>query len=153
MPAALARLLRLRALLEESSRVELELRAALAARIDRAQERERETARASRGLVIEAICDKDSLDGQGESRTVEWTNAETASWREQQLEPIAQATARRVAEGRAAFFERRTERQQVEAILDAAKAREQMEHDRRTQRELDDWFGMKLIRERRRSQS
>jgi hypothetical protein len=151
MPPVLDRLLRLRALLEESSRVELELRTALAARIDRAQQRERETERASRGLAIEVICDQGSApeqsEGRTQTRTLEWINAEIAAWRGRQLEPIAAATARRVAEGRAAFFERRMERQQVESILDAARAREQAEEERRTQRDLDDWFSMKLFKD------
>ena len=147
MAAALARLLKLRTLLEESSRMELERRAALAARIDRAQLRERESIRKSREQALIKICEDGPAHEQAEQRTTEWMNAESATWRDQQLEPLAQASARKVAFGREEFFERRKERQQVESVLDAEKARLREEQERRTQRELDDWFGMKQARQ------
>jgi hypothetical protein len=149
MAAPLARLLKLRSLLEESSRMELERRAALAARIDLAQQRERESIWESRERALEKICENGSAIEQARQRTTEWMNAENAAWREQQLQPLVQATARRVAEGREEFFERRKERLQVESVLDAERARLREEQERRTQRELDDWFGMKQIRQRR----
>lgn len=149
MPAALARLLRLRSLLENSSRTELERRAALAARIDRAQELERQTIRASRAQALKTICEGGPAIEQSQQRTTEWSSAEAAVWREQQLQPLAAATARRVAEARAEFLERRKERQQAESVLDAERRRLQADQQRRAQRDLDDWFGTKLVRERR----
>lgn len=151
MAAALARLLKLRTLLEESSRMELERRAALAARVERAQLRERESIRESREQALAKICEDGSAHEQAEQRTTEWMNAESAAWRDQQLEPLAQASARKVALGREEFFERRKERQQVESVLDAEKARLREEQERRTQRELDDWFGMKQARQHNRA--
>ena len=59
--------------------------------------------------------------------------------------------ASEVALGREEFFERRKERQQVESVLDAEKARLREEQERRTQRELDDWFGMKQARQHSRA--
>lgn len=147
MRAPLERLLKLRALVEESSKLELERRAALAARIDRAQERERATVRESRGEVVKTVSQNGEAAEQSRERTLEWSNVESAAWRERQLYPLAQATARKVKEGREEFFERRKQRQQVESVIEAQRAREHVERDRRAQRDLDDWFGMKQIRQ------
>lgn len=148
MSTPLARLLKLRRMLEESSRMELGGRAALAARIDQLQERERESARESRERALTTIGERCSGPGQGEQRTMEWMSAENALRRERQLEPLAVAAAQRVAEGREEFFARHKERMQVESVLDAERARLRIERERRNQRELDDWFGMRRIRKR-----
>lgn len=147
MSASLTRLLRLRSILEESVGMELERRAAFAARVDSAQQRDRQSIRDSRHLALKAICEDGPAD-QSRQRSTEWTSAEAAAWREQQLAPLAEAALRRVDEGREEFFDRRKERQQVESVLDAEKARLRAESERRVQRELDDWFVMKLIRQR-----
>lgn len=149
MSASLTRLLRLRSLVEESVRMELERRAAFAARVEVAQQRERQSIRNSREIALEAIC-ADSPAEQARQRSTEWTNAEAAAWRERRLAPLAEAASRRVEEGREEFFERRKERRQVESVLDAEKARLRAETERRAQRELDEWFAMKLIRQRNR---
>ena len=47
---------------------------------------------------------------------------------------------------RVVFFERRKERRQVQSVLEAEQDRLRTEQERRMQRELDDWFGMKQIR-------
>jgi hypothetical protein len=129
--------------------MELERRASLAARIDHAQRRERESIRDSRAQALRKICEDGPALEQAQQRTTEWSNAESAAGREQQLEPVAQATARRVVQGREEFLERRKERQQVESVLEAEKARLRSEQDRRTQRDLDDWFGVKHVRQHR----
>jgi len=147
MPGPLTRLLRLRSLLEESSRTELERRAALAARIDRAQQREQQTVRASRAQVVQTIGEDGPATEQALQRTVEWSSAESATWHERQLQSLADAAARRLAEAREEFLERRKERRQVESVLDAERARLQSEQDRHAQRNLDDWFGAKHNRQ------
>jgi hypothetical protein len=153
MAGSLDRLLRIRTLLEESSRMELERRASFAARIDQAQQRERDTMRASGEQAMKTICEDTPTIEQAQQRTVEWSTAEAAAWREHQLQPLARATAHRVAEGREDFLERRKERLQIESILDAARTRLSNEQDRRAQRDLDDWFSTKQNRERSRPQS
>jgi hypothetical protein len=146
---ALARLLKLRYLLEESSRMELERRAALAARVEEMREGERARIRAGRERVLESICGTGSEDERLRLRSMEWRSAEDAARREQQLGPVAEAVARRVEEGREEFLERRKERLQVEKVLEEEQERLREEQERRTQRDLDDWFGMKQVRERR----
>lgn len=149
MSASLVRLLRLRSIVEESVRMELERRAAFASRVEVAQQRERQSIRESRELAFETICAASSAD-QARQRSTEWTSAEAAAWRERQLAPLAEAASRRVDEGREDFFDRRKERRQVESVLDAEKARLRAESERCAQRELDDWFAMKPMRERNR---
>lgn len=129
--------------------MELERRAAFAARVEGAQHRERQSIRDSRELALEAICGGNPAE-QVRQRSTEWTSAEAAGWRERQLAPLAQVASRRVDEGREEFFERRKERSQVKNVLDAEEARLRAETERRVQRELDDWFAMKLIRQRNR---
>lgn len=129
--------------------MELERRAAFAARVEVSQQRERQSIRNSRELALEAI-GADSPAEQVRQRSIEWTSAEAAAWRERQLAPLAEAASRRVDEGREEFFERRKERRQVESVLDAEKACLRAETERCAQRGLDDWFAMKQIRQRNR---
>ena len=133
--------------------MELEGRAALAARIERVQRSERESARESRERALATIGGSGPSPQQAEQRTMEWMNVESAVGRERQLEPLARAAAERVAVGREQYFARRKERMQVESVLEAERARLRIEQERRAQRDLDDWFGMKLIRERIKSES
>lgn len=147
MPSSLERLLKIRSLLEDSSRAELERRSALSFRIEQIRERERQSALQSRQLVLEAIYENNSATEQAERRSLEWLDAEAAFQREKKLEPIARAAARCVTDSQSEFFELRKERQQVGALLEAARIREQIELEHQAQRALDDWFGMKRIRD------
>lgn len=146
MSAPLARLLKIRRILEESSRMELEGRTALVARIDGLQGREREKARVSRERALAKISEGGPASVQAEERALEWSSVERALWRERQLEPLARAASQRAAESREEFFSRRKERRQVESVLEAELARRRMEEERRIQRDLDDWFGMRRER-------
>ncbi len=129
--------------------MELERRAALAARVEELREGERARIRAGRECALASICGSEPEEERLRERSMEWRSAEEAAKREQQLEPVAQAAARRVAEGREEFLERRKERRQVERVLEAEQERLREEHDRRMQRGLDDWFGMKEARRRK----
>lgn len=149
MKDSLARLLRVRHLLEEASRMELERRAALAARVKETREGERARIRAGRERALQSICGSGPEEDQRRRRVLEWKSAEDAAQREQQLAPVSAVAARRVAEGREEFLERRKERRQVERVLDVERERTRAEQERRVQRDLDDWFGMKQARARR----
>jgi len=129
--------------------MELERRAALAARVEEVREGERASIRAGRERALASICGGGPEEEQLRQRSMEWRSAEDAAQRERQLEPVARAAARRVAEGREEFLERRKERLQVEKVLEEEQERLREERDRRTQRDLDDWFGMKDARRRR----
>lgn len=130
--------------------MELERRAALASRIERARQKERENIRESFEQANRAIGECAAAE-QAQRRTAEWMNAESAAWREHQLRPLAMATDQRVVEARSEFLERRKERRQVESVIDSERVRLGIERERRIQRELDDWFGTKRTRQRSKS--
>jgi hypothetical protein len=151
MRGPLARLLRLRTLLEDSSRMELERRAALAARIDGAQQHEQQNIRESRAQALATICEDSA--SQARQPAAEWMNVEHAQWRSRRLEPLAQAAAQSALHGQQDYFDRRKERRQVESVLDAERALLTAEQERRAQRELDDWFSIKQVREQQKLKS
>jgi hypothetical protein len=174
MNRPLARILRLRALLEEQSRLKLEKLAQQASRIERVRERERELASAGRreafslltetgsretrtsaALADETVAGEIRIGNQGpaqspqERRILTEAIVDLAAWRERQLEPLAQTAARRVETGSEEFFLRRKERRQLETVLQDQAAQRRIEQDRRDQRELDDWFAAMRSRGRR----
>jgi hypothetical protein len=156
---SLTRILRLRALLEEVSRVKLENLAQQVARIERARERERDLASAGRreafSLIAETgvgIASRGGRSGKPaqEERILAEVTVEIAAWRERQMEPLAKAAARRVEAASEEFFLRRKERRQLETLLQDRAALRRIERDRRDQRTLDDWFAATRDRNRRR---
>lgn len=149
MPVTLGRLLKIRRLLEDSSRAELERRVVFAARIERARERDKAAILRSREQALAAIIEEDnSVQEQADRRTLEWSDAENAAARRQQLRTMADAAENRVIEAQVAFLSRRTERRQLESVLDAELERQKREQERRAQRLLDDWFSGKQVRQR-----
>ncbi|MGH9586255.1 MAG: hypothetical protein ACRD3F_04850 [Acidobacteriaceae bacterium] len=150
MAASISRLLKVRRLLEESARLELERRVALADRIERAEECELTNMHESRERAVAAIVDEgDSEQQQSYLRHAEWANADRSAVRRQMLRAMGEATESRVIEARMAFLERRTERRQVKSVLEAGEARARYEQERRIQRDLDDWFGVKQFQRKR----
>lgn len=132
--------------------MEVERRTAFAARIESVRQLEREGIRSNRARAQRIICETVADAKQAtRQRTLEWSNVEAALWRERQLQPLARVAAQRLAEERDEFLARRRERWQVESILDAEKMRARFEQERRTQRDLDDWFSAKQIKVRRES--
>lgn len=148
MPAALGRLLKIRRLLEDSTRVELERRVVFAARVERARERDQASIFRIREQALAAIIDEHNPQESADRRTLEWSDAENATIRRQQLRTIAETAESRVVEARAAFLARRTERRQLESVLDAELELQKRELDRRAQRNLDDWFSLKQVRQK-----
>lgn len=150
MPASLARLLKVRRVLEESSRMELERRVALGARIQHSEEREKAVLLQSRENALAAVIEgSGSVQDSKDRRVIEWANVESAMARRQQLRAMADATETLVIEARATFLQRRRERRQLESVLDAEQAIRRTEKDRRDQRDMDDWFSLKQVRQRR----
>lgn len=129
--------------------MELERQAALAAKIDRAREREERRIDDSRRNVVREAGASRSAEEQAHLRTEEWSEAAIAALRAQALRPLAEAVSRRVTESRVEFLERRKERRQVEEILKEVEEKLAEERKRRAQRELDDWFSGKMLRRRR----
>jgi len=157
----LVRVFRLRALLEEASRVELERLAKHASRVEQARERERGMVLACRkevfSLILEAGSAKVGSGADGgsvrQAANERWflpaAVGEISAWQERRLEPLAQVAACQLEAGREEFFMRRKERQQVETVLQNAAELRKIEKERRDQKTLDDWFAMTRCRRQR----
>lgn len=67
--------------------------------------------------------------------------AETETRRRELLHARRQDSQQVVESERALYLERRTERRQAEAVVDAELLRDHKESERKLQREVDDWYG------------
>lgn len=134
----LDRLLRLRSLLADVSRLELEARLQELAQIESALTHLEQTSRATR---------QQSFAGIAQARSVDWLEAEAiCEWVAWELGVFEKARQRKTVEAntaKAAYLERRKECRQVETVIDAQGAAAAIERDRREQQELDDWFGQR----------
>jgi len=135
MKHPLNRLLRLRSLLEDVSRVELEARLQELAQIERALTHSQEFARAMRLR---------SFAGIAQARSAEWLEAEAvAEWaaREEGIfEKASQGKTSEVNAAKTEYLERRKVRHQVGSVAEPSAAEVAIERSRQEQRELDDWF-------------
>ena len=142
--SALDRLLRLRTLLEDVGRVELEARMQELVRVEREMETSRQWNRELRWQGFAAI---------GEARDAGRLEAEVlARWvadASVALAVLQEQRAMAADAAKAAYLERRKDRRQVESVLEARATVQAIEQGRREQRTLDDWFGQKLRFERK----
>ncbi|HMD22141.1 MAG TPA: hypothetical protein VKH40_17585 [Alloacidobacterium sp.] len=135
MKHPLTRLLRLRSLLEDVSRVELEARLQELAQIERALTRSQDFTRAMRRQSFFGIAQSQSADWLEAEAVGEWVASE-----EKIFEKASQSKTAEVNAAKAAYLERRKERHQVGSVIEARAAADAIERGRREQRELDDWF-------------
>ena len=135
---SLHRLLRLRSLLEDVSRVELEAKLQGLNQVESALARSQETARASRQRQFAGIVDDRNADRLEAQAMSEWVARERGG-----LEKAHHGRTLEVNVAKAAYLERRKESRQVEGIIEAREAAAGVALDRREQRELDDWFGQR----------
>ena len=143
MKHPLARLLRLRSLLEEVSRVELETCLQELAQIERALVHSQDTGRVMR---------RRSFSGIDHAATAERLESEAlGAWviREQEiLRQACQSKTSEVEVAKKVYLERRKESRQVSSVIEARAAADVIESGRREQRELDDWFGQQTRTDR-----
>ncbi|MFP5235418.1 MAG: hypothetical protein ACLGSD_05925 [Acidobacteriota bacterium] len=129
---ALARLLRVRALEEEQRKLALEAELARLHRADAELEACKARERGGRALL---------RSGDGVDRVTAAVEMEAARKQGKLLEQRRSA-AEREAEGlRAAYLEKRTERRQAEALIEGARASEELAARQRAQQQIDDWHG------------
>ena len=139
----LSRLLRLRELEEEQSRLELEL--AVAER-NRAQQ---EIALAAQRQVLgrrnfaAGIVEQNRL-----ARAAGLFETEEARRQRLHLHPQLEAADAEVARQQAEFLQRRIGRQQVETLVENERGRAEVEAGRRAQQMLDDWYGRRKAKEK-----
>lgn len=160
MSRSLSSMLRLRSLLEEESRIQLEKLVQDISRIEDAQEREEEIASACKDVAFSIISEKcgapagvsdpaSALRIAKGAWKIALADREVAHLRKQQLASFAQLTASRVEAYREELVERRKERLQVENLLRHDALIRARELERREQRSLDDWFAAARCRRRR----
>lgn len=161
MSKTFQRILRLRALLEEQSRVQLERHAQRAAQIERSIAQENALSAGGRRELFSIIS---GVAPQGErtpenvslispdakeGRSLAKTSQELAGMRKKKLQQLAKIEERRIAELSLVFHARRKERRQVETVLDHEAMRAEIARQRAEQRNLDDWFAMREVRKSR----
>lgn len=139
---AMRRLLRIRNLEEEQSRLALEATVSEMRRLEHALSYTVERKRIGRGLVLASAHSgllPDRLAGMEEMRS--------AAVHAEALVPHIESKREEVAERRQAFLEKRIERRQAETLIEEGEALEATEEGRRGQQALDNWFSSKQYRD------
>jgi flagellar export protein FliJ len=137
---SLQRLLRLRSLLEEVSRVELEARLQELRRMESthvsvqkeaASLGRRRFAKIAEGRRSDDWCEMQVLDA--------WLAKEKET-----LEAVLYQKAREAEKMKSEYLERRKERGQVESVIETRVHKASLERSRNDQRLLDEWFGRRI---------
>jgi hypothetical protein len=155
------RILRLRALLEEQSRMQLEKHVPRAAQIEHSIAGENALATTGRrelfSLVSGSLSENESHAKEDtatsrnarETRGLANVSQELAAMRKKKLHALAKAEERRIAEQSLVFYERRKEKRQVQTVLDQEAVRAEIKRRRTEQRDLDDWYAMSEAQKRK----
>lgn len=140
MAHSLVRILRLRSLLEDVSRVELEARLQQLTRVESALLRLQEIERDTRAQTFSDIAEDLNSDWIQAGTLTEWME-----WERGVYERTLRRKAVAVEAARAEYLERRKECGQVKSVMEVRMSAKAIERSRREQRELDDWFGQKQM--------
>ncbi|HLH33878.1 MAG TPA: hypothetical protein VKX41_04340 [Alloacidobacterium sp.] len=137
---SLQRLLRLRSLLEEVSRVDLEARLQELRRMESIHACVRgEAASLSRRRFAEIAEGRRSDDWREMQVLDVWLAKEKET-----LETVLSQKAREAENMKSEYLEHRKERRQVESVIAARAHKTSQERGRNDQRQLDDWFGRRI---------
>jgi vacuolar-type H+-ATPase subunit I/STV1 len=136
---ALRRLLHIRDLQEEQSRLALESALGELHSLEDAMAATFERGRRGRRLV-----DASARNGQLADRLAGLEETRSASRHAEALEPRIDAMGEEVRELRQEFLSRRVERRQAETLIRETEAREAVEDGRRGQQTLDNWFSSRM---------
>ena len=136
---ALSRLLRIRDIQEEQSRLVLESALSQLHRLENAMSATVERDRQGRSLVQAS-----AQTGEFTDRLAGIEETRAAGRHAAALEPRIDATGDEVAGLRQEFLLKRVERLQAETLIQETEAREAVESDRRSQQALDEWYGSRL---------
>jgi flagellar biosynthesis chaperone FliJ len=132
---AMRRLLRIRDLQEEQSKLTLESALSELHELEHALTATGEIDRRGRGLIVTS-----AHTGELTDRLVGIEESHTAQRRIEALEPMIEESKVEVEDLRQEFLTKRIERRQAETLIEEAEAREAIEIGRRGQQSLDDWF-------------
>jgi hypothetical protein len=138
MKRKLDRVLRIRELLEDLSRLEFEKKITSIRFLETAAERQRQLALSVRADALQMLAGDESAGR--EPWLMRIADAEILDWKEERLEALAQEGQGAVREAREELLARRLERRQVEALLATAARAEKKGQVRREQNLIDDWF-------------
>jgi hypothetical protein len=139
---ALRRLLQVRDLEEEQSRLALESAVGELHCLEQALTAAFERERRGRRLVDESV-----QTGQWMDRFAGIEETRSAKSHAVVLKPRIAAQNEEVAELREDFLVKRVERRQAETLIEESEAKEAIEAGRRGQQSLDDWYSSRLYRE------
>jgi len=136
MKRRLDRLLHIRTLLEDRSRLALETRVAATRALELAARRERQLGDGNGAAALRLL----TAGEDTESWLQRIADGEILRWKETRLRAFAEASQAALEEARAVLLAHRLERRQVEALLALARRAEEKEAVRREQTRTDDWF-------------
>jgi hypothetical protein len=139
---ALRRLLRIRILQEEQSRLALESALGELHRLEHALAATFERGRRGRSLVQSSI-----QTGQLMDRLAGFEETRSAGLHAAALGPRIDAMGVEVSERREDFLLKRVERRQAETLIQETEARDAIVDGRRGQQTLDDWYSSRLYRD------
>jgi hypothetical protein len=159
MTTVFRRILRIRSLLEDASRSELEMQVMRTARIEQAIRGEVEAGRRQRAQgFAEALHARginappaaaEVTEMERERRSLAAIDLELREQRTAQLQALARLQSRKMLSCREDFLARRKERQQVEVLVHAQMRIRKAQEQRREQHALDDWFQASRLHLRR----
>ena len=136
---ALRRLLRIRDLEEEQSRLAMESALGELHRLEHALTASAEWERRGRRLV-----ETSAYSGELQDRQAGLEETRAAARLADVLTPRIAEAEQDVAALREEFLGKRVERRQAETLIEEAEARDAIDADRRSQQALDDWYGNRL---------
>jgi hypothetical protein len=139
---ALRRLLRIRSLQEEQSRLALESALGELHRLEHALSATVERERRGRNLIQAS-----AQTGELADRLAGLEETRSAKLHAATLEPRIDGMGEEVTDRREEFLLKRVERRQAETLIQETEAREVIEDGRRGQQALDNWYSSRLYRE------
>jgi predicted GIY-YIG superfamily endonuclease len=139
---AMRRLLRVRDIQEEQSKLALESAQGELNRLEQALAAAVDLGRRGRNLVIAS-----ARSGELPDRLAGIEETYAAARRAVALEPMIAEARREVGELRREFLIKRVERRQAETLIEENEARDAVVAERRVQQALDDWFRNRMHRE------
>ena len=144
---AMRRLLRVLEMQEEQARVQMESALGDLRRLERALNAAGERERAGRRLVTSSAA-ANATASEATDRLAGVEESRMASREAAALKPRIAGAGAVVNERRREFLDKRIERRQAETVIEHAETLEATESRRRGQRESDDWFLGKGLREK-----
>jgi hypothetical protein len=138
MKRQLQRILRIRELVEDFSRLDFEGRMAEMRDLQLAAERQWRLARSVRGVALKLLSEEDS--GKHKDWLMGMADAEISSWKAARLRAVCEAVKPAVNKAREEMLAHRLERLQVDILHSAAARAEEKHQIRQEQNRTDDRF-------------